>query len=91
MCAAMKPRAVMPSSIGSSSRPTPRIWKKWSMTQIESKPTSSAVRTIRARVGPMAAAPPGQVNEPICRPNFTSLDSSWHDARAWIGRRMVAG
>ena len=24
----MKPRAVMPSSIGSSGRPTPRIWKK---------------------------------------------------------------
>jgi hypothetical protein len=33
------------------------------MTQIESKPTSSAVRTTRARVGPMASAPPGQVNE----------------------------
>ena len=61
----------MPSSIGSSSRPTPRIWKKWSMTQIESKPTSSAVRATRARVGPIAAAPPGQVNELICRPNFT--------------------
>ena len=32
-----------PSSIGSSTAPTPRIWKKWSMTQIESKPASSAV------------------------------------------------
>ena len=52
----------MPSSIGSSGGPTPRIWKKWSMTQIESKPTSSAWRTIRARVGPMAgrAAGPGE-------------------------------
>ena len=58
----MKPRAVQPSSIGSSSGPLPRIWKKWSMTQIESKPTSSAVRTIRARVGPDrgGAAGPGE-------------------------------
>ena len=51
MCAAMKPRAVQPSSIGSSGAPTLRIWKKWSMTQIESKPASSASRTMRARVG----------------------------------------
>ena len=58
----MKPSAVMPSSIGSSTGPTLRIWKKWSMTQIESKPTSSAWRTMRARVGPMAgrAAGPGE-------------------------------
>ena len=41
--AAMNPSAVMPSSIGSSARPTLRIWKKWSITQIESKPASSAV------------------------------------------------
>jgi hypothetical protein len=35
------------------------------MTQMESKPTSSADRTTRARVGPISAAPPGQVNELI--------------------------
>jgi hypothetical protein len=35
------------------------------MTQIESKPTSSAVRTTRPRVGPISAAPPGQVKELI--------------------------
>ena len=58
----MKPSAVWPSSIGASGGPRPRIWKKWSMTQIESKPASSAVRTTRASVGPMASAPPGQVN-----------------------------
>jgi hypothetical protein len=63
--AAMKPSAVCPSSIGASGGPTPRIWKKWSMTQIESNPTSSAVFTTRARVGPIAAAPPGHVNELI--------------------------
>ena len=40
------------------------------MTQIESKPASSAVRTTRASVGPMAAAPPGQVNWLTCSPNF---------------------
>ena len=69
-CAAMKPSAVMPSSIGSSARPTLRIWKKWSITQMESKPASSASRTTRPRVGPMASVPPGQVNEAICRPAF---------------------
>ncbi len=60
----------MPSSIGSSGGPTPRIWKKWSMTQIESRPMSSAWRTIRASVGPMAAGPPGQSKSSICRPSF---------------------
>src|SRR6186997_2983449 len=66
----MNPSAVMPSSIGSSTRPTLRIWKKWSITQIESKPASSASRTMRANVGAMASGPPGQVNEGICRPTF---------------------
>ena len=51
----MKPSAVMPSSIGASGGPRPRIWKKWSITQMESKPTSSALRVTAARVGPMAA------------------------------------
>jgi hypothetical protein len=41
------------------------------MTQIESNPTSSAVRTTRASVGPIAASPPGHVNELIWSPNFT--------------------
>ena len=68
---AMKPSAVLPSSIGASGGPPVRIWKKWSMTQIESKPTSSAVRATRARVGPMAAAPPGQVKLLIWSPNLT--------------------
>src|SRR5947209_5668489 len=38
------------------------------MTQIESKPTWSAVRTTRASVGPSAADPPGQVKLLIWRP-----------------------
>src|SRR6188768_2632327 len=71
-CAAMNPSVVSPSSIGSSGRPTLRIWKKWSITQMESMPAASASRTIRARVGPMASGPPGQVNEEICRPAFTA-------------------
>ena len=66
----------MPSSIGSSGRPTPRIWKKWSMTQMESKPTSSACWTTRARVGPITSAPPGQVNELICRPTFIAAEGA---------------
>ncbi len=43
------------------------------MTQIESKPTESATDPMRPSVGPMAAAPPGQVNELIWRPNFTGI------------------
>ena len=41
------------------------------MTQIESRPMSSAWRAIRPRVGPMASAPPGQLNEGIWSPSFT--------------------
>ena len=46
------------------------------MTQIESKPASSAARTMRASVAPIAASPPGQVNEEICRPTFTVADAT---------------
>ena len=67
----MKPSAVIPSSIGSSTGPTLRIWKKWSMTQIESRPMSSAWRTMRARVGPISAVPPGHENDEIWMPSFT--------------------
>ena len=86
MCAAMNPSVVMPSSIGSSGRPTPRIWKKWSMTQIESKPASSASRTIRASVGPIASGPPGQVNDGIWRPTFIGTGRS---RRAMTTSRIV--
>src|SRR5664279_985119 len=72
--AAMNPSVVQPSSIGSSAGPSPRIWKKWSMTQSESKPASSALRTIRASVGPMAGVPPGQLNLLIWRPIFMARD-----------------
>ena len=71
----------MPSSIGSSGRPTLRIWKKWSITQIESKPTSSAWRAMRARVGPIASGPPGQVNELIWRPSFIGTGRSRRPSR----------
>ncbi len=66
----MKPSVVRPSSIGSSGRPTEPICRKWSITQMESKPASSAVRTMPASVSPMRASPPGQVNELIWRPIF---------------------
>src|SRR5690349_10970995 len=69
--AVMKPSAVVPSSMGSSISPTLRIWNRWSMTQIESKPASSAARHTRARVGPIWASPPGQEKDEIWRPIFT--------------------
>ena len=59
VCAAMNPSAVQPSSIGSSGRPTLRIWKRWSITQIESNPTASAVLAMRASVGAISGVPPG--------------------------------
>src|SRR5512143_1958790 len=82
--APMKPSAVQPSSIGSSTAPTLRIWNRWSITQIESKPTSSAVRTIRSRWAASSRAPPGNVNEETWRPNFTSALR-----RVTVGRRSV--
>jgi len=41
------------------------------MTQMESKPTSSAVLTIRSSVGAMSGVPPGYENEGTWSPNFT--------------------
>jgi hypothetical protein len=49
--------------MGSFSEPGAPICQKWSITQIESNPASSAERTTLPKVGPIAAAPPGQVNE----------------------------
>src|SRR6266550_9619193 len=96
--AARNPSVVQPSSIGSSGRPTPRIWKKWSMTQIESNPTSSAWRATRARVGPTADAPPGHVYEGICKPIFIELGlrardwaSPWASGPAPVIEALVAG
>ena len=40
------------------------------MTQMESKPASSAVRTMSPKVRAMAASPPSQVNLAICSPSF---------------------
>ena len=87
----------MPSSIGSSISPTLRIWKRWSITQIESKPASSAARHTRASVSPIRASPPGHEKEEICRPIFTlggqlpeEVHLRWHDDivahRALVGR-----
>ena len=83
----------MPSSIGSSGRPTEPIWKKWSMTQIESKPASSAVRTMAASVSPSRSPPPGHVKELIWRPSFMSRECNQRgvsgprrSARRWWSR-----
>jgi len=81
--AAMNPSVVQPSSMGSSAGPIPRIWKKWSMTQSESNPASSAERTIRASVGPIAVVPPGQSKRLIWRPIFTVGVLCGFGPRAW--------
>ncbi len=51
------------------------------MTQIESKPASSASRTIRASVGPIASVPPGHVNDGIWRPTFIGTGRSRRPSR----------
>src|SRR4030081_3124124 len=47
-----------------------RICEKWSITQMESKPTSSAVRAMSARVLPSFAGPLGQVKSAMSSPSF---------------------
>src|SRR5574341_1924333 len=67
---ARKPRVVYASSMSRSAAPTGGIWKKWSITQMESYPASSAARAISASFAPSCAGPPGQVKYGICSPNF---------------------
>ena len=50
-----------PSSIGSSAGHSISIWNQWSITDSVRTPMASAVWARVANVGPMAAAPPGQV------------------------------
>src|SRR2546423_139225 len=47
-----------------------RICQKWSITQIESKPASSAVRAMSASVLPSLAGPAGQVKSAMSSPSF---------------------
>ncbi len=61
------------------------------MTQMESKPASSAVRTMRASVSPMAASPPGHVNELIWRPIFMSCSLAMHALNAIVARVEAQG
>ena len=77
-----------PSSIGSSGRPIDRIWKKWSMTQIEPKPTWSASWAMRPSVGPMAASPPGHEKELIWSPSFMGGECSRAAAQQVTGVRV---
>lgn len=46
--------------MSSSGGPIIEIWKKWSITQSEVSPASSALRAIRPKAGPMEAGAPGQ-------------------------------
>ncbi len=74
VCAAMKPRVVYASSMSFSVGPTAPIWKKWSITAMESKPAWSPARTTAARSAPSADAPFGQVKSGICSPSFMLPD-----------------
>src|SRR6266536_1381459 len=50
-----------------------RIWKKWSITPIESKPASSAVRAMAASVGPRFSGPSGQLKSGTWSPIFMAI------------------
>ena len=58
--AAAYAKAEYPSSMSSSGGPIIEIWKKWSITQSEVSPASSALRATRPKAGPMEAGAPGQ-------------------------------
>ena len=60
------------SGIGDSGGKAPdrRIWKKWSMTQSESKPASSAWRARLMIVGPSWLTGTGQEKSPNASPSF---------------------
>src|SRR6266566_8776954 len=63
--------------ISRSAGPTPRIWKKWSITAMNSKPPSSAVRATVARSAPSLGGPSGVVKSGIWSPIFTLDSFSW--------------
>jgi hypothetical protein len=54
-------------------RPAAGIWKKWSIGQMLWIPASSARSRASARVGSIAAEPPGQLKIIGCSPSFIPL------------------
>ena len=84
MAAARNPSVAVLSGMSSHSRPTVGIWTTWSITEIDEKPTSSAVRAMAprraARLGGAAGPRP---SAPICRPKRIVMGSScWRRAAA---------
>ncbi len=61
---------VYPSSISFSDAPTAAIWKKWSITAMNSNPASSAVRATVASSAPSRSGPRGVLKSGICKPIF---------------------
>ena len=83
--AARNPSVAVLSSMSSHSRPTDGICTKWSITEIDENPTSSAARAIAPSRAAVSAGPPGQVNRPICRPKRSVMgSSSWRRAAAGV-------
>ena len=83
MAAARNPSVAVLSGMSSHSRPTVGIWMKWSITEIDENPTSSAVRAMAPRRGASSAAPPGQDQPPSWRPKRIVMGSScWRRAAA---------
>ena len=66
----------MLSSMSSHSRPTLGICTKWSITEIELKPTSSARAAMARKRLAVSADPPGHVKRPICNPKRNGMGSS---------------
>ncbi len=65
---------VYPSSISFSAGPTTGIWKKWSITAMNSNPASSAVRATVASSAPSRSGPRGVLKSGICKPIFIVND-----------------
>ena len=66
----------MLSSMSSHSRPTPGICTKWSITEIDENPASSAARAMTPSRWAVSAGAPGHVNLPICSPKRMDIGSS---------------
>ena len=74
--AARKPSVAVLSSMSSHSRPTLGICTKWSITESDENPASSAARAIVARRVAVSPGAPGHVKRPICSPKRIGMGSS---------------
>ena len=71
--------------MSSHSRPTLGICTKWSITDSDENPTSSAALAMAPSRAAVSAGAPGHVKRPICSPKRIVMGvSSWRRAAAGV-------